>query len=648
MTSSNPHSAMAFPENGTRAIFYLFYDPRGVVDEYVYYKLDRLRKLADFVFVVVNGELQAEHESRLRQVVDVVWKRPNVGFDVWGYKEALAEVGQSKLAEFDEIVLANYTWFGPVNPFETMFERMDPLEVDFWGMTDHGPLVPNPFTNTGILPHHIQSHWIAVRRSMFLSQDWVEYWANIPPIHTYLDSVLNHESKFTKHFGDLGYRFEVAFPYRNYISRHPAFHNAEDLLDDGCPALKRRPFFHDPLLLDREADVASRFIEKASSLGYPTELILENIARNSEPKIFNTNAALFEILPDVPLSPNQLPEQRIAVIMHVYYVDLLRELIGHVHNIPAPVDLFVTTTDGLKASVISTILNEEGGENISKFEIRVLPSNRGRDLSAFFIECRDVLRGREYDLIFKLHTKKTAQELSNAGTEFRRHQLTNLLNSKGYAHNLLELFANDPGLGMVFPPTPHIGLPTLGRGWYQNKANVKAWCNTLGIHVPLDTVSPLAPYGCMFVFRPEALRLLTDVDWHYKDYAPPNKHWDGSLAHVQERLFAYAVSELGYHIKTVANTRYAAISHTSLEYKLDRMSKTIAGYPLDQIGMLDAAGSFIDGGPVGFFKSWMKIRHPRAAKSMNVVYAPMRNTYRRMRRLNSEGTLKNASELEEL
>ena len=45
----------------------------------------------------------------------------NVGFDIWAHKHAL-DAWRSRLAEFDEIVLTNDTWFGPVRSLRPVFD----------------------------------------------------------------------------------------------------------------------------------------------------------------------------------------------------------------------------------------------------------------------------------------------------------------------------------------------------------------------------------------------------------------------------------------------------------------------------------------------------------------------------------------------
>ncbi|MET4160145.1 rhamnan synthesis F family protein [Agromyces sp. PvR057] len=618
----------AFPQGGRRVIFYLVYDPQGIIDDYIPYKLERLRPFADHIFVVVNGALTDEGRTALEGVADTVWQRENVGFDVWGYKSALAEFGAERLAEFDELILMNYTWFGPVGSFGPVFERMDAEQVDFWGMTDHAGITPNPYTETGTMHAHIQSHWIAVRRSMFQSPEWAAYWSEMPMITSYVDSILSHESKFTDHFATLGFSYELAFPKEDYPSDHPAFVSAQSLIEDGCPVLKRRPFFHSPLYLDREAIIGRWLLDAAAEHGYPIDLVLQNMARNAQPKVLNTNAAMLEILPETAQNYDASKPFRIAAAVHVFYEDMTDELLDRLAYLPSTYDLYATTTTEQKAETIRGIIAGRNDERLGRVDVRVLPSNRGRDLSAFYIGTRDVLISDEYDLVVKIHSKKTVQQGPNAGNFFKRQQFDNLLNSPGYAANALALFQQEPGLGLVFPPTIHIGYPTLGHAWFANLEPTRVLSKKLGIHVPLDDASPLAPLGAMFIARPEALRLLTDVEWSYDEYAPETDHRDGSLAHVQERIVAYAAGQLGFHSRTVANAEYAAISHTLLEYKLDQMSSVVSGYPIDQVHSLQNNAGAGASDPVGYLKMYVNQRHPRSARVLVHVYAAMRTVYR--------------------
>lgn len=604
---------VALAAGAKRVIFYLLYDARGTVDDYIPYKLSRLRDHADHIVVICNGGVNQAGYAVLQGVADEVWERENVGFDVEGYKWAIERFGD-RLSEFDELILMNYTWFGPVGEIAPLFRRMDALEVDYWGVTDHSDFTPHPITLEGTMPRHIQSHWIAVRRRLFESDAWRAYWRDMPPIRSYSDSILNHESRFTAHFESLGFTYEVAYPHTDYPGTpHPAFERALQLLEDGCPVLKRRPFFHDPLYLDREGVIGRWLLDAVEERGYPSGFILQNMAKTAQPRILNTSASLLEILPEHDVSYDPERPQRILAAVHIFYEDMTDELLDRLEALPGPYDLVATTTDETKAEYIRARIAERPAGRLAAHEVRVLPSNRGRDLSAFFIATRDKLVSGDYDLVVKVHSKKTVQQGAAVGTLFKRQQIDNLLGSPGYTANVIGLFQREAGLGAVYPPTVHIGFPTLGGAWFTNKEPTQAMADRLGIRVPFDEVSPLSPLGAMWIARPEALRLLFQEEYSYEDYSPETDHSDGSLAHVQERIIPYAVAELGYHVRTVATAEYAAISHTFLEYKLDQLSRTVQGYAIDEVRELDRLAHqarLVDSGFRGTLKAYISQHHP--------------------------------------
>lgn len=609
--------ALAFPPDGRRLVVYVVWDRRGGVDDYIPYALQGMRADAAHILVVVNGSLSAEGRAKLEPVADDILVRSNEGFDIWAHKAALEHLGDA-VAEYDEIIFTNDTWFGPVRPYAPVLQRMAERPTHFWGMTDHAREEPNPFTGKGVLHYHLQSFWVAVRRSMFLSDAWRDYWRDLPEMPTYFDAVLAHEAVFTHYFATRGFSHDVAFPSAEYPTDHPALFNPDLLLADGCPVIKRRPFFHYPPFLDRHAVIGRELVARLEGYGYPMPLFWQNLARNVEPKVLNADAGMLEVLPGVDLSYDPAQPLRTVAILHIFYVEMTGEMLDRVDTLPGPYDLVVTTTDTDRADRIRSIISERGAPRGS-IEVRVVDSNDGRDQSAFLVGCRDVVVDGGYDLVVKLHSKKTPQDGFNIGRHFKEQQFRNLLDSPGHTANLVALFQREPGLGLVYPPMIHIGYPTLGRAWWANKDGVAALCDRLGIRVPLDDVSPLAPYGSMFIGRPEALRLLLTEPWSYEQFGGSETYADGGLAHVLERMPSYAAGELGYHTRTVATPEYMSISHTALEYKLDQLTATLPGDTVDAIHYLRGAGNVGDGRLIDFARMWFRLHHPGTGAALRRV-----------------------------
>ncbi|WP_125132625.1 rhamnan synthesis F family protein [Microbacterium sp. 10M-3C3] len=616
LIASPARPADEFPRGGQRLLIYVVYDPRGDVEDYIPYALRALRAHCTHILAVSNGPLSDLGRNRLAAVADQVLERENRGYDIWGYKAGLDAMAD-RIGEFDEVLLVNDTWFGPVRPFAPVFDRMDRARLHFWGMTDHTRVEPHPFTQTGYLPYHLQSYWLGVRRSMLESEEWIAYWRDLPEMTSYSDAVVKHEGVFTEHFTRLGFSGQVAFPtLTDKIENHSVLY-AEQLMDVGCPTLKRRPFFQWPPFMDALGSVGRWTLSAAQRHGYPVELIYADLARNVAPKILNTDAAMLEVVREDASTYDAGAPLRTLVVAHVYYVEMTSDILSRADLLPGSFDLIITTPDLERAEVIERMLEEREGSR-GRREVRVVDSNDGRDQSAFLIGCRDELLSGAYDLVVKIHSKMTPQDGRSVGAHFQRQQFENLLRSREYAANVVALFQQERGLGLAFPPMIHLGYPTMGHAWWANKPGVQELCRLLNIRVPLDETSPLAPFGSMFFARPEALRLLVEHEWSYAQFA--GAYDDGSLAHVLERLPVYAAGERGYHARTIANRSYLAASHTALEYNLDQLAQTLPENTMHQIQFLKRLGPIVDGSFREFLSIFFRLHRPHQEQRMLRVY----------------------------
>jgi rhamnosyltransferase len=633
IVGSAARAAGPFPQDGKRLLVYVVYDRRGDVEDYIPYALTHLREHCNRIIAVVNGALTDRGRAALTPVSDEIIVRENRGYDIWGYKEGLDAVGDS-ITDYDEVILANDTWFGPVGSFAPVFARMDASPLHFWGMTDHVRVEPHPVTSSGYLPYHLQSYWLAVRKEMFRSDEWIAYWRDLPPMDSYSDAVVKHEGVFTEVMTGHGFVGEVAFPtLTDRIENHAVLY-AEQLIEEGCPTLKRRTFFQWPPYLDHLGVVPRWALDAAERHGYPMELITTDLARNVEPHTLNADAGLLNVVPVSGRREDAATKLRIVVIAHIFYDEMTDEIVDRVELLPGDFDLVVTVPDTGKAARIRETLQRRVRRG--SVEVRVVESNHGRDQSAFLIGCRDILLGDDYDLVVKVHSKKTPQDASNAASHFRSHQFDNLLPTADYVSNVVALFEREPKLGLAYPPMVHIGYGTMGHAWWANRPAFVEMCARLGIRVPVDETSPLAPFGSMYFARPEALRLLAGPEWTYEEFGGNESYVDGGLAHVLERMPSYAAGESGYYTRTIGTPDYIAVSHTVLDYNLDQMSSTMPESTMHQIQFLRRLGDLGRGTAEDFAHILVRLRKPHWEPKLDVFFARarrMRNGLRsRLRR----------------
>lgn len=244
----------AFPmPSRKRIVVYFQYAPNGQADDACLLMVSAICAEAARVIFVSNGPLTAAAraavlhcgmESSRPEIVE----RENAGLDVGAYRQILLSLGREGLAPFDELILMNYTLAGPVHPLAEMFAAMDARPaLDFWGITRHYAMRSRRFKAPhGVLPEHLQSHFLAVRPRLFLSDDFWQYWQTMPLPRTYEESVAGHEARFTPWFGSKGYLWDsyvdtadLASCFVNPIMGCPA----ELVFGRGCPVFKRRSFF---------------------------------------------------------------------------------------------------------------------------------------------------------------------------------------------------------------------------------------------------------------------------------------------------------------------------------------------------------------------------------------------------------------------
>ena len=287
---------------------YFFFDKDGIVDKYIDYVLEDLTKHVDKLIVVCNGQLNERGRKTFEKFTGNIIVRENKGFDVWAYKTAIDSEGWNKLIEYDEIILMNYTIRGPVYPLKEMFDIMDKrLELDFWGITkcfqENSPVAQQiwqcPY---GYIPEHIQSSFMAFRRSIVSSTIFQKYWDEMPMIKSYYESGGSHEQYITKYFSDNGYRWDC---YTNYDDMDEEIYTCcplivaplEVIKNRKSPFFKRRTFFSMKTDYSQTLPVAKEFLdflEKETS--YDTALIYSNLIRTCHQKDLVESFQLFHVI----------------------------------------------------------------------------------------------------------------------------------------------------------------------------------------------------------------------------------------------------------------------------------------------------------------------------------------------------------------
>lgn len=234
--------------------------------------------------------------------------------------------------------------------------------------------------------------------------------------------------------------------------------------------------------------------------------------------------------------------KKIAIQIHIFYIDLLDELLKNLIMFPFPFDLYISTDTKEKKKNIIAFLKKNNFSNIFIVEIY---ENRGRDIYPFLQQMKPVINN--YDYILHLHTKKS--KYADYGDDWRRYLYYTLLGNEDNIRSIFYLFEKKIKLGLIFPVTYNKIESMMQIGG--SKIEVDTLCKRMNIEKEFNNVFPA---GSMFWAKVDAILPLFN-NFSKEDFAIENNQRDGTFAHAVERIFVLLVESRGYYyLQTKNNT----------------------------------------------------------------------------------------------
>jgi len=581
-----------------RVTIFVCYDKSGIIDGYVLELLRGLKTVSERIVTVCNGILGDAGRVALSEFSDDIIVRENKGYDAWAFRAGMEFIGWEHLSEYDELILANDSVYGPLYPFADMFDEMDSRNVDFWGITKHAETEDESgITKNKIYYEHIQSYFYVHSKKLLAHPEFRNYWENLEDFRSWDETVSLHETRLTKHYADLGFTWDAYVKtdgeLRGYADTSLVLMMPYELIKDcKCPIIKRKCFSEDfgvlyAATLGDSTKNAFDYISRHTD--YDVNLIWDNLLRTVSLRSIKDTLHFNYILPKDYLLPARqgdgssvLPENEVspkrqmnrppvsspkaAVFAHVTYEDQIAFCEHYLSSVTPDTDVYVTT---LSENTREQILKQYSTLPCKSLNVITLPdSHKGRDVAALWVVLKPYMAS--YDYICFVHNKKSTQDKPlTIGRGFAQRCFENTLASRDYVANLLSLFENNPRLGMAFPPPVIHGLYryNITNMWGLNFQNTLDLAERLGLDVPIYNKSdPVFPTGGMFWFRTKALKKLIEHEWVYSDFPDEPLPVDGSFGHAFERIYTFAAQSEGYYSAWVMTDDFASNEITALSY----------------------------------------------------------------------------------
>lgn len=512
------------------------FDANNTIEKNFIDLISCVRNVFDKTILVTTSDI---HQDKIFEGVEII-RRPNIGYDFYSYRagifRAIKDKGASRVAILNSsVVLLD------VDRFTDALRRMLLLgeSHDVVGAT-----------SSMQFGWHLQSYMILFGQRVLKANWFYEYITSINPLNSKMEMILKYEIGLSAELvrnhasvatlfsptsrADVNWTHVSAGP----IARQLGYVKMEVLRDNphGIDLREIREFASEERLkqIDEMVDRARRHYR----LGSDNLVTLEREGAPPLPRMTR-----------VQWGQPARTGVSVAVVVHLYYIDVIEEIVKYIENIIVPLDIFVTTPfEGDITSIIDRLARTASSVSLYVTE------NRGRDIGPFIALYRSgALDG--YDAILKIHSKKSTY--SDKGDAWRDGLYRSVVGDSLTVLRTIELLRS----GEVGIVGPHIYYLTNERYWGADRDAVRHLLTVMNLLEAGDEPELGFFAGSMFWFQPRALSALHTVDEAELRFEPESGMQDGTLAHAIERLFCPIARKAGYRT-TSAMLRGAEIHNT--------------------------------------------------------------------------------------
>lgn len=230
-------------------------------------------------------------------------------------------------------------------------------------------------------------------------------------------------------------------------------------------------------------------------------------------------------------------KSRIAIQVHIYYIDLTYEIIDYINNIPEPYHCYVSTDSVYKAEKIIDAFKSRC--NATKIVVTVY-ENRGRDVAPFFMQMQK--RALEYSYICHIHSKRSLHAIF--GEKWRTYLFSNLLGTSQGIAKIIDYFDKHNDVGIIYP---HVfkNLLSVAFDWGDDKEIAENVFHKLNVDFDFN-VNIEFPIGNMLWFKTKAVYQFFENIFTWEDFPEEDGQFDGTVMHAIEHLWVCLANSNGF------------------------------------------------------------------------------------------------------
>ncbi len=562
-----------------RIAIYVIFDKDGKLDGFRRYYLAELRKETERIVAVVQGTLSPESRRELEALTDDFFVRDNTGLLTYAWQAGLEHIGWDVLAEYDELLMLNDSFFGPFFPLAELFRDVEKSDADFYGvMKNFEEKAYTQIAGRPLKHGHFRGsicYFYIIRKRLLHSHEFRKYWSRKPEIKCDWDTYFFNEMDFYDYVMDAGFKIDAyqSDTLKGYFFDNLSHNMCRLIEGDRIPFARIRPFGTDvkdqALSIGYASDPRStlEYIDKHTD--YDANLIWDFLLRTKNLSHIWNQLQLEYVVPRDSVEKPFTYGGKLAVILHVYYTDLVEKMAEYCSHFPENTDYYITTVHEDTQKAVEAEFSRRGLHFVCRAR-----RNVGVAMSTLWVTYADVVTSGTYEYLCYFHDKKSPYaQFAMQGEQFAARCYENLFGTASVVRNIINLFEENPRLGVLGAPVPYHGeyFSVCWRNWKGNYQNTVDLAKTLGLNVSIEpSVMPVAPYGDMMWFRAEALKKAIGHGFTFNDFDVPYKT-DFTFMHAIERIYSFCAQDSGYYYADVVNTDWARTDLVNYQYILGKI-----------------------------------------------------------------------------
>ena len=200
-----------------RAVVFAHYDKDAIIDDYVIYYIENLKKVSDIIIFVSCNDLSETEKNKLN--VNHIIAEEHDEYDFGSYKRGFIYLKENNLlTDIDELIFANDSCYAPLFPFEDMFNKMENEQCDFWGVTKNhiGIEKNNEGKYRRVVKPHCQSYFLVYKNKVFESDCFFNFIINVKKENCKNDIIIKYEMGLSEALDKNGFCSASYIKEQNY------------------------------------------------------------------------------------------------------------------------------------------------------------------------------------------------------------------------------------------------------------------------------------------------------------------------------------------------------------------------------------------------------------------------------------------------